>query len=97
MSNEIFRQGDKVYYTGKKYASRLNGKIGWLVAELLNQPGAWSVEFPDTRSKDIQNDSDDYVMPSSSLTKVRPAHVPSEKKEGPEIAPRRKRVAEDEQ
>lgn len=95
--SEILRQGDKVFYVGSKYHDRLKGKVGWLHASVQDNPHAWIVEFPDTRNPKDHNDTDDFIMPATSLTKIRPAHVPAEKKEGPEVAPRRKRLATDEE
>jgi hypothetical protein len=91
MSNEIFRIGDKISYTGSRYKDKLGGKAGWIHAPVINQPGTWVVEFPDTRNNKDQNDTDDYVMPEKHLTKWHPSAAELKKIEGPEIQPRRRK------
>lgn len=92
-SPPLYLPGDKVYYTGDKFKDRLNGKPGWIHWH-TSDPNVFVVEFPDTRNVKDPHDSDDYVMPVKVLTRQRP-HVPEkdtkEKKDGPEIQPRRRR------
>jgi hypothetical protein len=98
MSEEIFMVGDKVFYTGLKFKDRLNGKPGWLHAPVVNQPGSWVVEFPDTKANKDREDSDDYIMSVRVLTKqhhVAPAE--HKKQEGPEVQPRRRKRDPDEE
>jgi hypothetical protein len=99
MSNELLMIGDKVYYVGQKYGDRLHGKPGWLHAPVVNEPGVWIVEFPDTRNAKDPEDTDDYIMSVNVLTRQRPhgAERKEEKKEGPEIQPRRRRRTADEE
>lgn len=92
-SRPLFLPGDKVFYTGEKFKDRLNGKIGWIHAPVLNNPEAFVVEFPDTRNTKDPEDTDDYVMHFSKLTTRRPPQSEKEKdkkQEGPEIQPRRR-------
>jgi hypothetical protein len=98
-NNEIFMVGDKVFYTGSKYADRLNGKPGWLHAPVIDQPGSWVVEFPETRSSKDRTDSDDYIMSVRVLTKQHHAAPAAEhkKQEGPEVQPRRRKRDPDEE
>jgi len=94
MSDELFMIGDKIFYVGSKYKDRLAGKPGWLHAPVINQPGVWVVEFPDTKNSKDPNDTDDYIMSVQVLSKARPEREVKEKDkkpEGPEIQPRRRR------
>jgi hypothetical protein len=97
-SSPLFLPGDKIYYTGEKYKDRLNGKPGWIHAPVNGSDTKFVVEFPDTRNSKDQEDTDDYVMHASLLSKWRPEKDPKEKKqEGPEIQPRRKRRDQEEE
>lgn len=101
-SPPIFLQGDKVYYTGEKFKDRLNGKPGWIHAQVNGNPYGFVVEFPDTRNAKDPKDTDDYVMPYTVLSKWRPEHVKEKEKEkdkkqeGPEVQPRRRKRGQEE-
>jgi hypothetical protein len=89
----IYQEGDLVYYCGQKFKQELTGKegkpqTGIVHARVVNQPGHWVIEFPDTK----QNDS--YIMSEKVLTKFRPAKT-EQKYDGPEVQKRRKRASED--
>jgi len=94
MSNHapIFMPGDAVYYTGEKFKMELTSKEGkpyrgWIHAPVTNQPGVFVVEFPDAKEAD-------YIIPAARLSKARPPKT--EKHEGPEIQPIRRRKTEEE-
>lgn len=94
MNTPHFLPGDKVYYNGERFKDRLNGKMGWIHAPVVNNPEAFVVEFPDTRNPKDPNDTDDYIMPVRVLTVKRPPAAEKEKEkkqEGPEVQPRRRR------
>lgn len=94
VSAPIFMPGDAVSYVGEKHKDRLHGKKGWIHWFVNGNPNTFVVEFPDTRNPKDQNDTDDYVMPASSLAPWRPSEK-DKKHEGPEIQPRRRRHSED--
>jgi hypothetical protein len=89
MSQEIFMQDDRVYYTGNKerlkQALTKDGKplVGWIYAPVSNEPGAFVVFFPETKEEDS------YIISANNLSKYKPAQT--EKQRGPEIQPRRKK------
>lgn len=88
----LFMPGDPVYYTGEKFKPELTSKDGkpfkgWIHAPVLNQPGVFVVEFPDAKDPD-------YIVGAAHLSRARPAKT--EKHEGPEIQPRRRKKAEEE-
>lgn len=96
MSNldPIYQEGDQVFYTGAKFKGDLTGKegkpqVGIVHARVVNEPGYWVIEFPNTK----QNDS--YVMSEKVLSKFRPAAVKMDRNDGPEVQKRRKRPSED--
>lgn len=45
MQLKRFQQGDKVQYTGKKFASDLQGKLGEVAGRVANQPTGVVVDF----------------------------------------------------
>lgn len=88
----ILMQGDAVYYSGdnERLKTELTSKDGkpfrgWIHAPVVNEPGVWIVEFPDSKN------FDSYILAGRNLTKARPA-----KDAGPEVQPRRTRKKEDE-
>jgi len=87
----MYMQGDKVRYSGQKFARELSGKgkVGEVVAHVQNQPGAYVVDFGD----------DSYVMGERSLTHWRPtaAELKEGKTEPVVETRRRKRPSEDEE
>lgn len=88
----IYMAGDPVYYTGEKYKQELTSKDGkpfkgWIHAPVVNQPGVYVVEFPDAKDPD-------YIIAASRLSRAKPAKT--EKHEGPEIQPRRRKKTEEE-
>jgi len=91
MSHHVlsFQQGDKVLYTGTKHKQELtrDGKslIGWVHAAVGNDPESYVVFWPETKEQDS------YVMHHSVLTRW----VKSDKSEGPDIQPRRKKREDD--
>lgn len=89
----IFQAGDAVFYSGEKFKSELVSKDGkpykgWIHAPVLNQPGAYVVEFPELKEGD-------FILAAANLNKARPAK--SERHDGPEIQPRRSRKGEEEE
>jgi hypothetical protein len=83
MSNDIFMIGDPVFYVGERHRQELNGRRGWIHAQVINQPNSYVVWFPETK------EDDSYILSGRLLTRVRPA--PDKKHDGPEIMPRRKK------
>lgn len=92
MSNHtpIFMPGDRVFYVGsneriKAELTTKEGKpyIGWIHAPVQNVEDKYVVEFPDTK------EGDSYLMWGSNLSHHRPAKT--DKVEGPEIQPRRRK------
>ena len=80
----MFSRDDRVVYTGSKYAGELGGKIGFVVAPVDRQPGAWVIDFP----------SDSYVMSERVLEKYRPS---TKDENVPEVHTRRRRRSDDEE
>lgn len=92
-----FQIGDAVFYIGDRFKDRLGGKKGWIHAPVINQPGTWITEFPDSRNNKDHNDTDDYVMSEHYLSKWKPSDKELKKQEGPEVQPRRRhKTAEEE-
>lgn len=92
-SSPIFQPGDPVMYTGKKFRQELYTKEGkplkgWIHARVRGNPDAFVVEFPEAKESD-------YIMPRKVLGEWRQPKA-TEKHDGPEISPRRKRVTEEE-
>jgi hypothetical protein len=93
----MYFQGDKVRYTGAKFARELSGKgkIGEVCARVAGQEGAVVVNFGD----------DDYVVSERSLEPYRPSakdlmeaetpeqETPKKKKHETVVVKRRKRAA----
>lgn len=84
---DTFMPGDKVFYNGEKFKGELTreGKplAGWIHALVQNEDDVYVVEFPDAKDGD-------YIIPARLLSRARPAKT--EKNEGPEIQPRRKKI-----
>ena len=98
MSNlgPLYMPGDKVFYAGEKFKMELTSKegkpyVGLIHATVVNQPGHYVVEFPDTK------EGDSYVMSEGVISKYRPARV-EQRNDGPEVQTRsrRKRNTEEE-
>lgn len=91
----LYMAGDKVYYTGTKLKGELTSKegkphVGLIHAPVVNQPGHYVVEFPDTK------EGDSYVMSEQVISKYRPAKTEQPRNNGPEVQQRRKRNSEEE-
>jgi hypothetical protein len=88
----ILNAGDPVFYTGDKFKQELftkDGKPlrGWIHSRVRGNPNMFVVEFPEAKEPD-------YLMSIRVLSKWRPPK--SEKHEGPEIQPRRRKATEEE-
>lgn len=98
MSNlgPLYMPGDKVFYAGEKFKMELTSKegkpyVGLIHATVVNQPGHFVVEYPDTK------EGDSYVMHEGVLSKYRPANVKVDhRNDGPEVQRKRKRNTEEE-
>lgn len=79
----LFQQGDCVRYTGEKFGTELNGKVGFVCAHVENEPGAVTVEFG----------SDIYVMDEANLAravfKQKEEGEEEDKKKGPKVEKRK--------
>jgi len=94
MSDQIFMQGDAVFYVGEKLKQELSGKDGkshkgWIHARVQGEKNAYVVWFPDTK------DSDSFIIDGRNLDKVRPPKVQKGTEGGPDIMPVRKRKTEE--
>jgi hypothetical protein len=87
----VFMPGDAVFYVGERHKQELTreGKPikGWIHAAVLNEPGNYVVEFPDAKEPD-------YIMSVRVLSRARPSKT--EKHDGPEVQPRRRKKSEEE-
>ena len=85
--SDIFMIGDCVVYVGDKIKS-LNSKAkAWLHAKVDNEPGAWVVEYSDTKQRDS------YIIDEKNLRHYQPTKA--EKQSGPEVQPRHSRLDND--
>lgn len=88
----LYQQGDKVSYTGEKFKKELGGKLGFVTAGIENQPGVYSVDFPEMKTEDRF-----YVLAERFLSRFRPSKKEDHDRERQvEIQRRRRRTAEDE-
>ena len=87
-----FQQGDKVSYAGSKFRSALGGKLGFITAGVTNQPGTYSVDFPEMKTDDrFYVMSERYLQPFRASKKEEHERVSTV-----EVQHRRKRTTEDE-
>jgi hypothetical protein len=77
-----FNLDDKVTYVGSRWSKELGGKMGWIVAPVINERNKYVVEFGD----------ESYVMPEGSLA---PFKATAAKETGPEIRQFRKRLSDE--
>ena len=86
----IYMEGDAVFYVGpnERIKTSLTSKEGkpfrgFIHAPVVNEPGAFVVEFPDTKG------FESYILAGKNLTKARPPKT--EGHDGPEVQPRRQK------
>ena len=87
-----FQQGDKVSYTGQKFSKELKGALGFITAGVQNQPGVYSVDFPEMKTEDRF-----YVLSERFLSNFRPSKKEDhDRVQQVEVQRRRKRSTEEE-
>ena len=89
MNVPLFLPGEKIYYTGSRFADRLRGKPGWIHWGVSGNPNAFVCEFPGTRNGKDTTDSDDYIMSADVITRQRPHGA--EREPETEVQPRRRK------